>query len=95
MVDLVKSDYVVFTRLVGSFRSQHVRSEVEQLLSQAMGYVWGWQDARGERDTSVSWDFGYFYGRLAAEYAKEWRCSRPAIYRAFEEWRSERAEVAA
>lgn len=39
--------------------------------SEAMTYVWGWQDAMGERDTSVSLMFADAYATVVALYVAE------------------------
>lgn len=65
------------------------RATVERLCSQAVSYVWGFQDAGGEvKDTERSTEFGYAYGIVAAKY--EWMRnglgSRPPIQDAWRSW---------
>jgi hypothetical protein len=62
---------------------------VERLQGQATAYVWGFQDAGGDKDTGVSIEFGYAFGVVAAKY--EWPSggigSRPNIQDAWQSWR--------
>lgn len=65
------------------------RATVDRLCSQAVAYVWGFQDAGGTvRDPERSAEFGYAYGIVAAKY--EWQRdglgSRPAIQDAWRSW---------
>jgi hypothetical protein len=62
---------------------------VERLCSQAVSYVWGFQDAGGEvKDTERSTEFGYAYGVVAAKCAwmRDGLGSRPPIQDAWKSW---------
>lgn len=67
------------------------RATVDRLRSQAVSYVWGFQDAGGAvKDTDISTEFGYAYGIVAAKY--EWMRdglgSRPPIKDAWRSWQA-------
>lgn len=87
-VSLVKSDY----RIVCGYERkmpEYQRAALQASISQAIGYVWGWQDAGGRRSRSNDndpWDFGYAFGVAKAEYLSGARGSLPAIARAFTNW---------
>lgn len=68
---------------------EHQLAGVDSLRQQAISYVWGWQDGRGdEKDTDVSIRFGTAYGIHAAEYALGRRGSRRNIGDAFKQWQT-------
>lgn len=65
----------------------HARPTVDMLCSQAVAYVWGWQDAGGEvRNTERSTEFGYAYGTVVARYEARWISSYPPIQDAWRSW---------
>lgn len=65
------------------------RENVKSLWGQAIGYVWGWQDAGGAPvDSDVSWRFGLAYGWHAYRYATEMQGYRRNIRDAFQRWTS-------
>lgn len=79
MVSLIKSDWRI---VLGYFARWHASGEqrrihaVDGSIMQAMGYVWGWQDAGGDpKDTQHAWDFGYWHGVKVCEYRAEVRHS--------------------
>lgn len=61
---------------------------IETLYSQAIAYVWGWQDAGGDvRDSERATAFGYAYGTVAALYEGSAIGSRPPIQDAWQSFR--------
>lgn len=67
------------------------RGTVDRLCSQAVAYVWGFQDAGGEvKDTNRSTEFGYAYGIVAAKFAwmRNGLGSRPPIQDAWKSWQN-------
>jgi hypothetical protein len=61
---------------------------VRELHAQAVGYVWGWQDAGGgPSNHDQAWLFGNAYMLHAALYATEARGTRTCIHDAFTQWR--------
>lgn len=69
----------------------HVLPTVERLCSQAVSYVWGFQDAGGDvKDTERSTEFGYAYGVVAAKYERYVAGigSRPPIQDAWRSWQA-------
>ncbi len=84
-VSLVKNQFSVMISLLARV-PKFKQGEVKELHAQAIGYVWGWQDARGEHDTSVSWDFGIAYCIHAAYFALEVNSFRRPIHEAFKSW---------
>lgn len=79
-----------FTELTARHRAlpPATQTEVMMLRYQAIGYVWGWQDA-GEsiKDTGSSIDFGDAYWGHALDYAEEKSCFRINVPDAFKLWR--------
>lgn len=70
---------------------EHALAEVDRLCSQAVSYVWGFQDAGGEvKDTERSTEFGYAYGVAAARYATPGTGvgMRPPIQDAWASWQA-------
>lgn len=60
---------------------------IERLTDQAIGYVWGFQDAGGEvKDTQRSTEFGRRYGIVAARFELAQIGSRPPIQDAWRSW---------
>jgi hypothetical protein len=83
----VEVDYAAYYRRLLDEMTDVQKARVKVLRHEAIGYVWGWQDARGEKDTGVSLDFGYAYGAHAAEYALElfgWRMSPSAAWKCWQ-----------
>ncbi len=97
-VNLRKNDFDVVVRVSRAFRfagRERSRIDLEMYTSKAIGYVWGYEDGRGRipgYTQDASWDFGYLYGRIAAEFLSEWRTSLPSIQDAYRDWRSDQIE---
>lgn len=87
MTDTVSSAYTRYNEALGEVPNR-LQSEVDRLCSQAVSYVWGFQDAGGEvKDTGRSTEFGYAYGTVAARYAAErLGAMRPPIQDAWRSW---------
>lgn len=65
------------------------QTEVLRMQYQAIGYVWGWQDAgRDDKDTSASWQFGIAFAIHCAEYALELSAYRTNIADAYRKYRT-------
>ena len=79
------SRYIEFLKRFGAHNINRIE-EVKNLQAQAMGYVWGWQDANKERDSQVSWNFSYAYGVYAAEFAFGITYKKMPIQDAFQSW---------
>lgn len=94
MTDTYESAYTRFNAAIdaigiGSRGQEYLRDEAGRLCSQAVSYVWGFQDAGGEvKDTARSTEFGYAYGVVAAKYAAGRLPSRPPIQDAWRSWQS-------
>jgi len=88
-METIENVHDTFARLMGELQG-YVPSRaagVAEHQAQAVGYVWGWQDAGGSpKDTQVSTDFGYAYGIHCALYALERQGYRQNIAKAFEQW---------
>ncbi len=84
-VSLVKDGFTVLASLMERL-PEYKRVEVRDLHSKAIGYVWGFQDARNERSTDLSWDFGHAYAIHAAYFALGEKGSRMPIQEAFRSW---------
>lgn len=60
---------------------------LELLQAQAISYVWGWQDARGdEKDSEKAWEFGQAYRLHALLFAEEKQGYRNNIPDAWKKW---------
>jgi hypothetical protein len=96
MVNLVKSNWRVVYGFMASL-SPPRRERVDALIGQAIGYVWGWQDAGGavpelaNVDASVPWEFGYHYGRIVAEVEAGIRSGHGAIQSEWSTWCTEQS----
>lgn len=81
-----ESAYTRFNALLDKL-SGHARDEADRLCSQAVSYVWGFQDAGGEvKDTNRSTEFGYAYGIVRAKCALSMISSAPPIQDAWKSW---------
>jgi len=67
--------------------SERIARAVRRYEDQATGYVWGWQDARGEHDSSDSWAFSRCVGEIASLFKHEITCVMSSIEELFTEWR--------
>lgn len=66
---------------------ERLKATVDRLCSQAVSYVWGFQDAGGEvKDTERSTEFGYAYGVVCARYELGGHGMRPPIQDAWKSW---------
>ena len=85
MIDSVSSAYVRYNDAIDLVPARE-RATVDRLCSQAVAYVWGFQDAGGAiRDTERSTEFGYAYGVVAARFALG-TGGRPPIQDAWSSW---------
>lgn len=88
MTDTVSSAYARYHEAL-KLVPERSRPTVDRLCSQAVSYVWGFQDAGGEvKDTERSTEFGYAYGVVAAKYETQGNGvgSRPPIQDAWASW---------
>jgi hypothetical protein len=87
MIDSISSAYVRYHDAIDLVPARE-RASVDRLCSQAVSYVWGFQDAGGEvKDTERSTEFGYAYGLVAAKFASG-MCARPPIQDAWHSWQA-------
>ncbi len=67
--------------------SGYKRESVERLTDQAIGYVWGFQDAGGEvKDSNRATDFGWRFGIVCARVELEEISGRGPIQDAWVSW---------
>lgn len=92
MVKLIKSDWRIVAGYLARWHTLGLRrriAEADGLIMQAMGYVWGWQDAGGDpKDSQHAWDFAYWYGVKVVEYMAEQRHSRGPVQDEWQRWRA-------
>lgn len=71
---------------------ENILMQTEQARYQAIGYVWGRQDAgdaaAGNGSTTYAVKFGEAYGRAKREYLTELRTSFPNVRDAFAQWQA-------
>lgn len=60
--------------------------QAETAFQQAMSYVWGYQDARGECDSDQSFQFAVAYRSRKEAYLSERTFWMPNIADAWKEW---------
>jgi hypothetical protein len=71
------------------------QDETLRMIAQPVGYVWGWQDARGEpKDTHESWQFSRAYGLHVARYQYGTLGHRHTVADCFRAWRTGEGPVA-
>lgn len=66
--------------------TESIERQVEQSEYQAIGYVWGRQDAGEDGDTIRSMEFGRAYAERKRAFLTEQTYFMPNIKDAYEEW---------
>jgi hypothetical protein len=68
-----------------------ILERVNELVGQALAYVWGWQDAKNDaKDSGQASEFAYAYGVARARVDLGQASSCPAIHEAWKSWMAHR-----
>lgn len=78
-------DWVPLAKAIGAL-PHYKQATVNEVIDKARGYVWGWEDARGEWSPDASWNFPILYGWHYYRFTTEQRTSAIPIRAAFEKF---------
>lgn len=86
-VNYQRADYAVYWAMREQLTPRQ-QGEVTAMESKACGYVWGYEDAKGERvrEFSASWDFSILYAMAWARFLREEVTHLAPIQDAWQTW---------
>lgn len=84
-----RADCVAYSALKGKL-TEFQLFDVRAMEAKACGYVWGWEDAKGDRirEFVASWDFSILYAQAWARHYLGEAKSVPSVQDAWQAWLS-------